>query len=181
VNPRMALLPLATARLLRARAVRELAAVAAGAFGCSVPDSAGLDANRLLDRFAAFTAERAAAVLARPELVAPVAARLFDGACRLGAGMRRALGVRTTAEALTAARVLYRAVGIDFRAAGDEVVVRRCYFSARYSADVCRLMSALDCGVLAGLSGGGRLEFTDRLTEGHDCCRARFRGAGDCV
>jgi hypothetical protein len=59
-----------------------------------------------------------------------------------------------------------------------DIVVRRCSFSRRYSAEVCRLMSRLDAGVLAGLAGGGELAFSERLTEGSDRCRARFTFPG---
>jgi hypothetical protein len=32
----------------------------------------------------------------------------------------------------------------------------------------------LDAGLLAGLSDGGRLVFSQRITEGYACCRARL-------
>lgn len=85
-------------------------------------------------------------------------------------------------------RSLYRAIGIDF--AGElrgelpgglprEVVIGRCFFSRFYSEGVCRLISALDSGVAAGISGGGQLEFYQRLSEGHECCWAQFRFKGE--
>ena len=40
-------------------------------------------------------------------------------------------------------------------------------------------MSAMDRGLLAGLAGGGELAFSQRITEGHPCCRARFALAGN--
>jgi len=55
------------------------------------------------------------------------------------------------------------------------VTVKRCYFSQFYSGSVCDLISALDDGVFSGLSGGGRLVFSERLTEGNACCRAKLR------
>ena len=39
-------------------------------------------------------------------------------------------------------------------------------------------MSAMDRGLLAGLAGGGDLIFSQRITEGYTCCRARFAVAG---
>ncbi|MCJ7486279.1 MAG: L-2-amino-thiazoline-4-carboxylic acid hydrolase [Candidatus Aminicenantes bacterium] len=101
--------------------------------------------------------------------------RLFNEALRLGREIARELGVSTFQEAMTAARILYRGLKIDFR--GDrqgDIVIRRCSFSRHYSPGVCRLMSALDAGILSGLAGGGELEFAQRLTEGADCCRAHF-------
>ena len=70
---------------------------------------------------------------------------------------------------------MYDAIGVDFRGdAAGVVTVSRCYFSDVYTPEVCRLVSALDEGLLAGLAGGGRLTFSQRLTEGAVCCRARF-------
>ncbi len=71
--------------------------------------------------------------------------------------------------------MLYRALDIDFTAdRGGGVVVRRCYFAQIYTYDVCRVMSALDYGILAGLAGFATLRFEQRLTGGDSCCRARF-------
>jgi hypothetical protein len=61
------------------------------------------------------------------------------------------------------------------RVSHGEITVRRCPFSDVYSVEVCRLVGALDSGLLAGLSGGDRLEFTQRITEGAPCCLARLR------
>ena len=77
---------------------------------------------------------------------------------------------------MAAARVVYGLLDIDLRGTPDgEITVRRCAFSDSYSPEVCRLVSALDTGLLAGLSGGDRLEFTQRITEGGPCCLARLR------
>ena len=59
-----------------------------------------------------------------------------------------------------------------------EITISRCYFSSFYSPEVCRVMSAMDRGLLAGLAGGGELVFIQRITEGQPCCRARFALAG---
>jgi hypothetical protein len=112
----------------------------------------------------------------------------------------RLLYVRTVEETMAAGRLLYRMLGIDFQgdARGEvprrgrsprrwpsgystreegergEVTIARCYFSSYYSPQVCRLMSAMDQGLFAGLSGGGRLIFMTRITEGYDHCQAQF-------
>ncbi len=98
---------------------------------------------------------------------------------RLGRRVRRALGVRTTREALDVAHRLYRLIGIDLT--GDDrgqVVVTRCAFATVYSPDVCSLMSAADAGLLAGLTGGRELAFTARLTSGAPACLATLTAAG---
>ena len=78
------------------------------------------------------------------------------------------------ADAMIAARICYRMLDIDFKGnAGGEVCITRCSFSGVYSPAACQVMSALDAGLLAGLTGGGRLLFSQRLTEGFPSCRAR--------
>jgi hypothetical protein len=102
--------------------------------------------------------------------------RLYDGAYRMGSDLRSAFHITNTAGALSAARVLYRALGIDLQAspAGD-VTVLRCFFGDYYSSPVCELIASLDEGLFAGLAGGGRLLFTQRITDGCQCCKAEFR------
>jgi hypothetical protein len=72
-------------------------------------------------------------------------------------------------------RVLYRILGIDFEGRLDGgVTIKLCAFSRHYTGRVCRLISALDAGAASGLTGGGILEFKERITEGRDCCLARL-------
>ena len=79
-------------------------------------------------------------------------------------------------ETLTA---LYGYLGIDMSAGpAGEIVVRRCLFAGYFSAPVCEVVGALDEGLAAGLSGGGELEFIERITGGAACCRARFDMGG---
>jgi hypothetical protein len=104
---------------------------------------------------------------------------MWRNAYALGESLRRRLGVRTRIEALRAARVAYRMIAIDLRAdeRGD-VVADRCAFAAWYSPGVCRLMSSLDAGLIAGLTDGGRLTFSERITEGKPRCLARISWQG---
>jgi hypothetical protein len=160
----------------RRAALRTLFATTAAGFGCPVPPLGGLDADALLRRYALFTRDQAEAALRDGRDLLALQERLERGARRLGARLRAGLRVRTTKDAMAAARVVYGLLDIDFRGTGrGAITVRRCPFSEIYSADVCRLVSALDAGLLAGLSGGGRLEFTQRITEGAPCCLARLR------
>jgi hypothetical protein len=54
--------------------------------------------------------------------------------------------------------------------------VAGCRFATTYSPDVCRVMSASDAGLLAGLTGGGRLTFTERISAGAPACIATLQG-----
>ncbi len=162
---------------IKGRKLRGLFACTAAAFACDMPPIDGLAYDDLLAAYARFTAEQADRVIRRGDNLGEIEDRLYAGAYRMGRELRATFRITTTAEALAAAKVLYRALGIDLRATpGGEITVHRCFFSAYYAAPVCRLIASLDAGLFAGLSNGGQLAFTRRITEGNDCCLAHFRG-----
>ncbi len=79
-------------------------------------------------------------------------------------------------------QIIYKILGINFK--GDRagnILIARCFFSHYYSREVCRVVSSLDEGLLAVLSGGLHLDFNRRITEGSDCCQARLSQRGTLV
>ena len=175
MNPRLSLARLYLPASLRRRKLAELLRLTARAFDAVPPPSEGLSLEDLRRLYAEFSRQAAERALSRPDTLAATEQSLFDGALDLGREIGRELRVSTPREVMAAARVLYGALGIDLEGHPEgDIVVRRCSFSGLYSPAVCRVMSFVDAGVLAGLAGGGRLEFTARLTEGALCCRARF-------
>lgn len=160
------------------RALRRLFEVTAAAFGQDPGDLSGLDRPALLDRYASFTDRCAEQVLADGE-IDRVSRRMWKDAYLLGTSLRRRLHVRGREEELRAARLVYRMIGIDLWADGcGHVTVARCAFADRYSPQVCGLMASLDAGLLAGLTRGGRLTFSERITEGRPRCLARISWEG---
>lgn len=156
-------------------ALRRLFEATAAAFGREPEDVSGLDRRALLERYASFTRKCAERALVGHTDHDTVSRRMWAHAYALGASLRRRLGVRTRADALRAARIAYRMIDIDLRAdEHGDVTVGRCAFAERYSPEVCRLMSALDAGLIAGLTDGGRLVFSERITEGRPRCLARI-------
>jgi hypothetical protein len=159
----------------RRAALRRLFAITAVGFGRPVPPLGGLDADGLLRRYAQFTRDQAEAALRDRRDLPALHDRLERGTRALGARLRARLRLRTTEDAMAAARMAYGLLDIDLRGSSHgEITVRRCPFSDVYSVEICRLVGALDSGLLAGLSGGDRLEFTQRITEGAPCCLARL-------
>ncbi len=176
---RVRLFSLPLPAFVRKACLRRLARLTANAFRAALPLNRGLSCAALLDRYAAFTAGQGEALVRFGTAAdrAAVEDRLFSGARELGCRLRSALGIRRPADALAVARVLYRMISVDFRgsapgrdAAGSTFVVHRCFFSFHYSPSVCGLISQLDAGLLAGLSGGKGLVFTRRITEGAAFC-----------
>lgn len=157
----------------RRREIERLFSVTASAFACPVPPARLRGAHGRLKEYARFTREQAQKAVADGGFRAVIERRLFRGAFQLGARLRRRLRVRTADEARRAARLVYRGLGIDFRAAEDgTVLIRRCRFSETYSSEICALMSAMDCGLLAGLAYYRELCFDGRITEGLPACTA---------
>jgi hypothetical protein len=162
---------------LRRRALEQLFARTAAAFGTPVPSPRTRGTNARLAEYASFTRARAEDALRRGEDLAALDGRLHRAAYGLGARYRVRLGVRSISGAMAAARLIYRNLGIDFHGSPDgEVIIRRCGFARTYTPQVCRMISALDRGLMAGLARGGELSFRQRITEGADSCRACLEG-----
>jgi len=161
-------------RFVRKREFERLFKATAGAFQVPTPSTRGLAFPDCLRLYAAFTREQAEKRIRQGNTEA-LRERLFQNASRLGATYRARLGLRTESDVMRMARFIYKLLRIDFHGAPQgEVLIRRCFFSDYYSVQVCRLISSLDCGLLSGLSGGGILRFSERITGGHNCCLAHF-------
>ncbi|HSV93737.1 MAG TPA: hypothetical protein VLH81_11700, partial [Desulfobacterales bacterium] len=150
----------------------------AAAFDSPVPPSKTRCTSGRLAEYARFTRTRAEAALRHGGDLAALQQRLYRAAYGLGAGYRLRLGVHSLSDAMAAARLIYRNLDIDFRGTTTgEVIIRHCSFARTYTPEVCGLVSALDRGLMAGLSHGGELRFRQRITEGADSCRACLEGA----
>jgi hypothetical protein len=160
--------------MLRQYAFSRVVCAAAGAFGLSAPNLRALATEDAVAAFARFTAEAAGGLVDMPLRRRAVREQLFVEARRLGKRLRFLLGVTSPEETVRALRLLYGAIGIelDGDARSGRLTVSHCAFSNWYTPQVCELMSALDAGIVDGVSGGAGLRFTERITEGAACCRA---------
>jgi hypothetical protein len=173
MSVRLALLRLHLPALVRRAILRELISAIARAFERPCPPTSGLPAEELLvcaiDASHRWSEEALAGAADRSE----VEERLFSEAFALGRRVKRRLRIETEEEGLLAAGVLYEAIGVELRAGrAGAIVVPRCAFAHAYGPGVCGLMSAMDSGLIAGLTGAAGLRFTERLTEGASACRA---------
>ena len=169
------LLPGTLPVFVRRRLLDQLFAATAQAFGSPVPALDYLSNDGRLRAYARFTSRQAEQALRSGRDLAQLKTRLYRNAVPLGAKARRWLGVRAMDDVMAVGQALYRAIGVEMQGdAQGNLVVQRCYFSRFYSAPVCGLISALDDGVFSGLSGGRRLVFTERITEGCALCRAKL-------
>ena len=163
--------------LLRQRELERLFALTAEAFGCPVPEPVSRTVRGRLLAYARFTRQQAENAFASGTDTESLSIRLYAAALALGLEYRLRLGLRNFGEALSALRLLYKALGIDFRGTQDGgVEISSCIFAKFYTPRICALVSALDRGLVAGLTGGAAFAFTRRLTEGAACCRACITG-----
>jgi len=175
MNILLKILPHNLPAFIREEILAELFEVTADAFECPAPALDHLSYDACLRTYALFTREQAEKALQAGRDVPAIKTRLYQKAYPLGWKLHNWFGVDTMEEVMALGQILYRAIGVEIQ--GDiqgDVTVRRCYFSQVYSGPVCDLISALDDGVFSGLSGGGRLVFSERLTEGNECCKAKL-------
>jgi len=154
--------------------MHELFHLTADAFQCEVPDLSGLSFQALLLKYAWFTQEQAERSIQCHHDLDLIKTRLYHNAYQLGQSIRKSLYITSLEEYLLISRIIYSILSINFQ--GDlqgNIVIRQCYFSKFYSSEVCRIISSLDEGLAAGL-GGGNLQFYQRITEGHNCCKAHL-------
>jgi hypothetical protein len=164
---------------LKKREMQHLFRISASAFGCAVPCIAALSYGQSLSEFARFTRSEAVKLYSPGGDIEGARERLFHGGRTLGERIRGICRIATGDQAVSAMRILYRAIGIDARFEGSVMTVSRCYFSSGYSPDTCSVLSALDDGIFTGLSGGERLRFIRRLTDGSACCHAEIIPVGE--
>jgi hypothetical protein len=156
--------------LFKRRKLKELVLFTARAFSARPPDVLHFSFARILHEFAVFTGKEAkAAIAAQNEGI--VAERLFTEASAFAANLRKLAHLASHHESLRLLKILYQLIGIDMCIAGHEIRITCCYFSQFYSPDICRLISSLDAGIVHGLTSGGQLTFSKRITEGHACCQ----------
>jgi hypothetical protein len=149
--------------------------IAASAFEKTVPPMEGLSFNECLAQFAHFTKLEVDKLNLRDEDLPTIQDLLHQSAYEFGYKFRKQFRISTTRDVMEVSRFLYKILGIEFK--GTEkgsITISKCFFSQCYSPSTCRAMSSLDAGIIAGLSGGGTLAFSERITEGSKSCKAQF-------
>jgi hypothetical protein len=183
MNILIKMMPHSLPAFVRNEILTELFKATANAFGCPLPVFYNSRCDERLQAYALFTRDQAEKTLRAGRDLAIVRKRLNKNSYPLGRKARKWLAIDSMEEVMEIGRILYRMIGVEMQ--GDvqgDMVMKHCYFSQFYSPAVCDLISALDDGIFSGLSGGGRLVFSQRLTEGCECCRASLqlmeRGTG---
>jgi hypothetical protein len=160
---------------LKKKELMNLFRLTASAFECEIPSTAGLPFEECLMQFAQFTKAEVELIISRKKDLRFIEERLFRGAFEFGNKFRKRFRVSTIHDAMAAGRLLYCMLGIDFHGTDRGIItITKCFFSTTYSPATCRVISSIDRGILAGLSGGGTMVFSERMTEGFGSCRAQI-------
>ncbi|MHB1391541.1 MAG: hypothetical protein ACYCYE_00400 [Clostridia bacterium] len=161
---------------IKKKKLKELFLLTADAFQSELPELGGLSFEECLLKYALFTKEQAESYLQCGHSIEEVKNRLHQNSYNYGQNLRKNLHIITWEEAVTALKVIYKLIRIDFQCdKHGEITIKQCFFSKYYSGAVCDLISSLDEGLAAGLSGG-RLCFSQRITEASSCCKGYLCG-----
>jgi hypothetical protein len=102
---------------------------------------------------------------------------LYQVGLKLGLETRQRLNLNDSQrDLLNAAQILYRVLGIEFHIIEEDdkifLIVEKCSLAAYYTKETCRILSAVDEGVVHGLNNNFSMTFKKRITEGHSECQA---------
>ncbi len=104
--------------------------------------------------------------------------RMNSEAFKMGNLMRQLFFVRRESTAQRLIVALYRNIGISLSFTDhQQLIFNNCYFSRFYTPAACLAASALDDGIIRGLTHQKdcRLCFSQRITEGCHCCQASLQ------
>ena len=104
-------------------------------------------------------------------------AEMFKAGYEMGCEATKRLGVgKNINDSIVAARILYNVLGINFivEKHGKNIFLRikSCALAKHYSLETCKIMSAVDEGVITGLNNNLGMKFLKMITEGAEECTA---------
>lgn len=163
---------------IKKKKLNELFRLTADAFQSDLPELQGFSFTECLSKYAIFTKGQAESYLQSGRSPEEVKHRLYQNSYIFGKNLRKSFHIVTWKESVMALKVIYKFIGIDFHYnMQNEFIIKQCFFTKYYSREVCKLISSLDSGLAAGLSGGGKLSFNQSITEGNNCCKGfLYRG-----
>jgi len=102
---------------------------------------------------------------------------LFKVGLKLGKEARERLNLNDNLTDLSsAARILYRVLGIEFYITIEDnkifLIVEKCALAEYYTIETCKIISAVDEGVVQGLNPKFNMIFTEWITGDCNECRA---------
>ncbi len=161
--------------------LRELFALTVSAFEKDMPDIGGKSFDDCLRAYAVFTSSAVHDAYLESRDIREIEDRLYQSGKVFGSDFRKRLFIRGENQADRAIEILYAAIGIDLKClTNGQVIVSRCFFSDFYDSPTCAVVSALDNGLVAGLTNGASLVFAKRITDGNKTCVASLSYGEKC-
>ncbi len=161
---------------IKKKKLNELFRLTADAFQTEMPSLRGLTFRECLSLYAFFSGEQAELCLQGGCPIEEVKSRLYQNSYVFGKILRKSLHIITWDDSVAALRTIYKLIGVDFQYDRQgEFIIKQCFYSKYYTAEVCMLISSMDEGLAAGLSAGGKLYFTQRITDGSNCCKGYLK------
>ena len=104
-------------------------------------------------------------------------AEMFKAGYEMGCEATKRLGVgKNIKDSIVAAKILYKVLGINFTVEKHDknifLRIKSCALANQYSLETCKIMSAVDEGVLTGLNNNMSMKFLKMITEGAKECTA---------
>lgn len=175
MNLRLTALRFHVPHYLRREKLQTLLSVAATGFNKSAPSLTGQSFRESWLTFATTTRTWADELFASGQDPEPVWVRLKQATHHLGSILRKELRITNRKQALLALKILYASLGVKWHTTENGMVsVYRCKFSEIYTSKVCRFMSAMDEGLVEGITHQGKLFWNERITDGHPRCLGRI-------
>lgn len=161
---------------IKKKKLNELFRLTADAFQTEMPSLRGLTFRECLSLYAFFSREQAERCIQGGCPLEEVKSRLYQNSFLFGKNLRKSLPIITLEESVAALRTIYKLIGVDFHYDEQgEFIIKQCFYSDYYTAEVCMLISSMDEGLAEGLSAGGKLHFTHRITDGSSCCKGYLK------
>jgi hypothetical protein len=160
--------------IIKKQKIRQLFLLTADAFQGEAPNLTGLSCQELLLKYALFTKEQVERSVQGNYDLDLIKTKLFQNAYQMGKSIRKSLNIAAPEEVRLVIRIIYSILSIDFHIdLQGNIIIKKCFFSKFYSSEVCQFISSLDEGLAAGLANG-KLQFSQRITEGNNCCKAHL-------
>lgn len=166
---------------VKKKKIYELFKITAEAFNLKMPkfELNKISREKFLHEYALFTKEKTIEFIKtygiNSEELIELKNRLYKSSYEMGKEIKKNLKIKNSEEILRVMKFIYEIIKIDFKKGKNGVVIiNSCFFSSYYNHDICSVISSLDEGLAAGISGDSKLEFFQRITDGKDCCRAYF-------
>jgi hypothetical protein len=160
---------------LKKKGLKELFISTAKAYNKNIPSLKGISFKKSLQIYAQFTKSEVENYISDGGDIGILQKEFNKHAVILGQKIRTKLLINTYSRAVSFFELLYHFIDIDLKISEQgEVTVKQCYFSDYYNPQICEIISAIDTGVFEGLTGGCKIEFYQRITGGHNCCKAKI-------